>query len=193
MQRKALQFVIDHAFRDEAYGLSPELVNKMSFEMWDPRGGEPTWPINDQVAATQGLALTMIVNPQTLTRILDNEQRTKAGEDALTLPELMKALSEEIYRELGNAGGKFSDRSPMISQFRRNLQADYTDRLIKVATGNAQMPRTVRQQAQFQLEQIQGKIANAEKAGGLDGYTAAHLSDMSKRVQKALDSVYVAQ
>jgi hypothetical protein len=193
MQRKAFQFVIDNAFRDEAYGLTPELVNKMSFEMWDPRGGEPTWPINDQVAATQGLALTMIVNPDTMGRVLDNEQRTKAGEDALTLPELMKGLSDEIFRELGSAGGSFTDRKPMISQFRRNLQADYTDRLIKIATGNAQMQRTVRQQAQFQLEQLKAKLDSSAKASGLDGYTAAHLSDMQKRVQKALDSVYVAQ
>ena len=46
----------------------------------------------------------------------------------------------------------------MISQFRRNLQADYTDRLIKIATGNAQMPRTVRQQSIYQLEQIKTKL-----------------------------------
>ena len=142
---------------------------------------------------TQGLALTMIVNPETMSRVLDNEQRTKAGEDALTLPELMKALSDEIYKELGNASGSFTNRNPMITQFRRNLQADYTDRLIKIATGNAQMPRTVRQQAQYQLEQIKSRLDTAAKSSGLDGYTVAHVSDMQKRVQKALDSVYVAQ
>lgn len=193
MQRKALQFVIENAFRDEAYGLNADLVNKMSYEMWDPRGGEPTWPINDQVAMTQGLALTLLVNPETMGRVLDNEQRTKAGEDALTLPELMKSLSDEIYKELGGASGSFTNRNPMISQFRRNLQADYTDRLIKIATGNAQMQRTVRQQAQYQLEQLKAKLDTAAKSSGLDGYTVAHVSDMQKRVQKALDSIYVAQ
>ena len=193
MQRNALQFVVENAFRDEAYGLSADLVNKMSYEMWDPRGGEPTWPINDQVAMTQGLALTLLVNPDTMTRVLDNEQRTKAGDDALTLPELMKTLSDEIYKELGSAGGSFTNRNPMISQFRRNLQADYTDRLIKIATGHADMPRTVRQQAQYQLEQIKSRLDSAAKSSGLDGYTVAHVSDMQKRVQKALDSIYVAQ
>jgi hypothetical protein len=193
-QREALTFVVENAFRDSAYGLTPELVNKMTTEKWGgPMDAESTWPITDQVAATQNLALTLLLNPQTLVRILDNEQRTKAGEDALTLPELMRTLSDEIYSELGKAGGNFTDRSPMISQFRRNLQADYTDRLIRVATGNAAMPRTVRQQAQFQLEGLKSKLEAANKAGGLDGYTAAHLNDMLKRVQKALDAVYVGQ
>ena len=55
------------------------------------------------------------------------------------------------------------------------------------------MPRTVRQQAQYQLEQIKSRLDTAAKSSGLDGYTVAHVSDMQKRVQKALDSVYVAQ
>jgi hypothetical protein len=193
MQRKALAFVIENAFRDEAYGLTPELVNKLTVEKWgNSMGAESNWPINDQIAATQAVALTLLLNPETLTRILDNEQRTKAGDDALTLPELMKSLSDEIYRELGAGGSGFTDRKPMISQFRRNLQADYTDRLIAVANGKANMPRTVRQQAQFQLQSIKPKLDAALKAG-VDGYTTAHLVDMQKRVEKALDAIYVAQ
>ncbi|MDZ4755589.1 MAG: zinc-dependent metalloprotease [Phycisphaerae bacterium] len=195
MQRAALKFVIEHAFRDEAYGLSPDLVNKMSLEKWGgPGQSQSAWPINDQVSATQSLALTLLVNPEVLSRVLDNEARTKPGEDALTLPELMKSLNEEIYKELGNGTrGSYSDRNPMITQFRRNLQADYTDRLIRIGTGNAAMPRTVRQQALYQLEQLKVKLDGAVKAGGLDGYSAPHLSDMQKRVQKALDAVYLAQ
>jgi hypothetical protein len=197
-QRAALQFVIENAFRDDAYGLSPELLNKMSVEKWSFEfgpGSSSTWPINDQIAALQGTALTLIVNPSTLTRVMDNELRTPAGQDAITLPELMNALSGEIYKELGesNAGKGWNDRNPMVSAFRRNLQVDYTDRLIKVATGNASMPRTVRQQAQFELEKLSTRLAALEKSGKLDGYTAAHVSDMAERVKKAREAIYVAQ
>jgi len=197
-QRAALQFVIENAFRDDAYGLSPELLNKMSVEKWSFEfgpGSSSTWPINDQIAALQGTALTLIVNPSTLTRVMDNELRTPAGQDAVTLPELMNALSGEIYKELSesNAGKGWNDRNPMVSAFRRNLQVDYTDRLIKVATGNASMPRTVRQQAQFELEKLGTRLAALEKSGKLDGYTAAHVNDMAERVKKAREAIYVAQ
>ena len=43
------------------------------------------------------------------------------------------------------------------------------------------------------LHQLKAKLDTAAKSSGLDGYTVAHVSDMQKRVQKALDSIYVAQ
>ena len=33
-QREALAFIVENSFRDEAFGLTPELVNKMTVEKW---------------------------------------------------------------------------------------------------------------------------------------------------------------
>lgn len=200
-QREALSFILENAFRDSSYGITPELVNKMSVEKWGDGpslfASESTWPINDQIAATQGLAISLLLNPSTLSRIADNEIRTPAGNDAVTVPELMKALSDEIYSEISasNVGKGWSDRKPMISSFRRNAQADLTDRYIAVATGKAAMPRTVRQLAQWHLEQLNEKLQatlKSAKIDNTDAYSLAHLSDLQKRVQKALDAIYVA-
>jgi predicted solute-binding protein len=84
----------------------------------------------------------------------------------------------------------------MVSTFRRNVQSDLTDRLIAIANGRASMSRTVRQLAQFHLEQLNTRldaVMKAAKADNVDAYSLAHVSDMQKRVQKALDAVYVAQ
>ena len=62
--------------------------------------GGSTFPINDQIAGTQSMALTMILNPSTLGRIYDNEMRLAADADALTLPEVMNMLSDEIFSEI---------------------------------------------------------------------------------------------
>ena len=198
-QRAALQFVIETAFRDEAYGLTPELVNKMTVEKWmdSPRGfmTESTWPINDQIAATQSMALTMLLNPTTLGRVFDNEKRVAADQDALTLPELMKALSTEIYKEIGTGSlGSSSVRKPMITAFRRNLQADYTDRLIAIATGRAGLPRVARQLSAAELRELQSKLdAVLAKAtnGNIDAYSRAHLADLKARTDAALDAIVV--
>jgi hypothetical protein len=198
-QRAALKFVIETAFRDEAYGLTPELVNKMTVEKWmdNPRGfmTESTWPINDQIAGTQSMALTMLLNPTTLSRVYDNEKRVPVDQDAFTLPELMKSLSTEIYQEISPSNLGSSDaRKPMITAFRRNLQADYTDRLIAVATGKAGLPRVARQLSAQELRDLKVKLdATIAKAGtgNCDPYSRAHLADLKDRTDAALDAVVV--
>jgi len=198
-QRAALAFIIETAFRDASYGLTPELVNKMTVEKWmdgpASMGAGSTWPINDQVAATQSMALTMLLNPSTLGRVYDNEKRLASSSDALTLPELMNTLSKEIYSEVSPSNlGSSNAREPMISAFRRNLQADYTDRLIAVATGKAGMPRVARQLSAQQLRELQVRVdATLAKASGsnIDGYSLAHLSDLKARTDAALKAVVV--
>jgi hypothetical protein len=198
-QRAALKFVIETAFRDEAYGLTPELVNKMTVEKWmdNPRGfmTESTWPINDQIAATQSMALTMLLNPTTLSRVYDNEKRVPSDQDAFTLPELMKALSTEIFQEISASNlGSSDPRKPMITAFRRNLQADYADRLIAVATGKAGLPRVARQLSAQELRELKTKLdATLGKAGNgnIDPYSRAHLADLKARTDAALEAIVV--
>ncbi|MHC5005363.1 MAG: zinc-dependent metalloprotease, partial [Planctomycetota bacterium] len=88
-QRLALQFCIDHAMHDEAFGLTPELLQYMTVDKWSDQSpgdrSDPTWPVHDRVAGVQGSVITLIMNPTTLQRVHDNEFRTAADEDALTL------------------------------------------------------------------------------------------------------------
>jgi len=200
-QRAALAFIIANAFRDEAFGLTPELLNKMTLEKWenDPRTmmADSTPSINDMIAGTQATALTLLLNPDTLGRVYDNEQRIPAGEAAFTLPELMGALSGEIYKEIAPSSlGSDDPRRPVISNYRRNLQADYTDRLIAVATGKAGLPRVARQLSAQELRSLKTRLdATVGKAtdGNCDPYTRAHLSDLQARVDAALKATIEMQ
>ena len=200
-QREALAFIVENSFRDEAFGLTPELVNKMTVEKWmdNPRSmmGGSTFPINDQIAGTQSMALTMILNPSTLGRIYDNEMRLAADADALTLPEVMNMLSDEIFSEISPSKlGSSNERKPMISTFRRNLQADYADRLVATATGKAGLPRVARQLAAEELRELRSKLdATLAKANAsnIDDYSKAHLADLKARVDAALEAVVVMQ
>ena len=195
-QRAALAFVVENAFRDEAFGLTPELVNKMTVEKWEDTPSSmmasSTWSINDAIAGTQSTALTLVLNPSTLGRVYDNEQRVAAGDQALTLPEVMKTLSDEIFKEISPSElGSDDPRKPVVSNFRRNLQADYADRLVAIATGKAGLPRVARQLSAQELRglkvRLDATLARASESN-CDPYTRAHFADLQARCDAALEA-----
>lgn len=82
----------------------------------------------------QSSTLTQLMNPSTLRKVYDNEFRVPVDQDALTLPELLNSpITGEIWSELEIKLEKFSDRQPMISSLRRNLQNEHMRRLIDLA------------------------------------------------------------
>ena len=138
----------------------------------------------------------MLLNPTTLTRVYDNEFRTAADVDALTLPEVMQTLADAVFREFNTdlANAAFDDRKPMISSLRRNLQSSMVDRLIGLSSGDRRMPRPISTLAAHHLRDINGQVQGVlHKSDGskVDRYTIAHLEDLKDRITKALNSVYI--
>jgi hypothetical protein len=200
-QRKALAFVVNNAFKDESFGLSPELVTAMGLDKWSDDMSsmmeESTWPIHDRIMGIQASALTSIMNPTTLKRVYDNEFRVPADQDSLTLPEMLNTVTTGVWTELdAKAEGNYSARKPMISSLRRNLQREHLERLIDLTMpGSAQgaAGKTISTLASEQLRQIVKKIeaAQAAAADKHDPYTTAHLSQAKDRITKALDADYI--
>src|SRR5262249_22992694 len=139
-------------------------------------------------------ALTMTMNPTTLKRVYDNEFRIPAEQDALTLPELFDSLTNAIWTEFKNGAptGSFTARKPAGSSLRRNRQREYVDRLIARAlpgrvSGAAAKP--VSNLAQAQLRSILAWAKNTN--GSLDAYSKAHVEEIARRIDKALDAQYI--
>jgi hypothetical protein len=200
-QRKALAFVVANAFRDEAFGLNPELVTAMGLDKWsDDQGSmmeESTWPIHDRIMGIQASALTSLLNPTTLKRVYDNEFRVPADQDSLTLPEMINNVTQGVWTELeGKADGDYTARKPMISSLRRNLQREHLERLIDLTLpGNAQgaAGKTISTLAIEQLRQLDKRIEALQgtAAKGLDPYTTAHLNYVRDRIEKSLDAEFI--
>jgi hypothetical protein len=199
-QREALKFVIENTFKDDAFGLTPDLIAHMTVDKWsdDSPGdrSDSTYPVHDRIMAIQASTLTMLMNPTTLKRAYDNEVRTPMDQDALTLAELLGTLDDAVYAEfdLDLDGVTFTDRKPMISSLRRNLQSTMTDRLIYLADGDNAMPLTIRTLAMMHLRNLNDDLDGllAKQVGGqIDQYTLAHLQDLNDRVDRALDVVQV--
>jgi len=197
-QRRALRFIVDHAFRDEAYGLTPEVLTKLGTDNWYDAGFEttPGWPVHDQVLGVQASTLTMLINPVRLRRVQDNEMRTPAGEDALTVPEVLDTVREAVWSMDDDRAGGFTNREPMISSLRRNLQSEHVRRLVDLATGMrwpGASGHDLRALARDQLRAIDTDAERAQGVAGIDAYSRAHLADVRERIAKALDASYVRE
>ncbi|HZW10021.1 MAG TPA: zinc-dependent metalloprotease [Phycisphaerales bacterium] len=203
-QREALKFVIDNAFYDDAFGLSPEILHHITVDKWLDEGGieeaieDPTWPIHDRILGIQASALTMVMNPTVLQRVYDNEARIPAGEDAFTMAELLDTLTAAVFTEVnGSPDHKFTARDPMISSLRRNLQREYIQRLIDLSIagrdGSAAF-RPISDLATYTLRQLSGRMGSATEGPGaknIDPYTLSHLSECKARVDRVLDASYI--
>jgi len=201
-QRRAMQFVIDNIFDDDAFGLNEELLSRMTVDKWWDEGGmgqifsDNTWPVHDRIQGIQASALTMMLNPTTLNRVYDNEFRIDAEEDALTLPEVIFTISDAIWQELdSNVNRNFTARQPMISSLRRNLQSEHLQRLIDLSMPNrgfGAAAKPVSNLSVFKLREIKDKIdRRLENPNRMDPYSIAHLDEARSRISRALDAQYI--
>ena len=201
-QRAALKFVIESTFRDEAFGLTSELLERMSVDKWLDGGSrssmsnEATWPIHDRVLGVQSSALTWLMNPTTLRRVYDNEMRLPADQDTLTLPELLGSVTSEVWTELdGDCPDDSSARKPMISSLRRNLQREHMQRLVDLILEDANDTaafNAISNLARMELRSLASKVAGTlERCGEkMDPYSKAHLAETVQRVERALEAGY---
>lgn len=201
-QRRALKLVIENMFRDEAFGLTPELLAKMTVDKWWDDGGfwqifdDPSWPVHGRIGGMQAAALTMLINPTRLNRVYDNEFRVAADADQITLPEVLFDVSDAIWKELDNVSGAgYTPRKPLISSLRRNLQREHLNRMIDLSMPNAGFGASAKPVANlcvFKLRELSGKMDKALKnSSKLDPYTVAHLSEAKVRIDRALDAQYI--
>lgn len=200
-QRESLEFIITNSFYDDAFGLSPDLLRHMTVDKWFDGGGstaESMFPVHDRILGVQASVLTGLMNPTKLRRVFDNEALTDEGDDALTLAELMSEITDNAWAELDRRPDSdgYTNREPMISSLRRNLQREHLQRLIDLTlpgTVNGAAGNPIRTLARMHLREIGGQSAElAERHGDrLDDYTRAHLQEVAEICERALDPQFI--
>ena len=201
-QRRALAFVIDNTFEDDAFGLTTELLSKMTVDKWWDAGGfrqileDPTWPVHDRIMGMQAAALTMVMNPTTLRRVYDNEFRIPAEDDAITLPEVIYGMADAIWSELDQGpNGTYTNRAPMVSSLRRNLQREHLERLIDLSmtdSGFGAASKPISNLSTQKLRTLQAQIEDVlDESDRIDDYTVAHLAEANVRIEQALGAQYI--
>ncbi|MFT5424994.1 MAG: hypothetical protein ACI89L_002797 [Phycisphaerales bacterium] len=190
-QREALQIILDNAFDEAAFGLTPDLVRHLGKEhFWDPQAineltADASLPVHNLIDGLQGYAMSLLMNPTRLRRVYDNEFRAE-GDDVFTMAELMLTITDNVWETSGDSE---SSAVAGASSFRRNLQREHVERLITLALldDNASPTlRTISTLATSELRRVKGLVGS-----GGDAYAKAHKADIKVRIERALEAAYV--
>jgi len=192
-QREGMKLVAEHVFQAPSY--DPKLLNYLPTTHWTHWGivapFRLDYPIHDYVAMMQGAILYELLNPITMDRLHDNELKTVSDADRYTLAEHLRSVVEAVFSEWKAAkAGKYSDTSPYIPDFRRNLQRMTIRELAYLVQEPYSGPEDARTLARMHLQSLDSQIATLLKKQDvqLDDYTKAHLLDSQKRIQQILNA-----
>ncbi len=198
-QREALEFIVSNVFSADAFAFDPEVMSKMAPGRWrhwgsDNFGSMTPYPIHDRVLAVQYWAMFNLLNPFTISRVHDAEIKIDASKDAITVPEIMSKTTLAIWSELkAPARGTYTDRSPMISSLRRNLQRQHLDMVLNIVLSQpgvmypADAHSVARTTAKATMQQIETVLKN----DNIDMASRAHLEQAHARIEKALDAEFI--
>ena len=186
-QKRALQILNDHIFHKDAFGFSPELLNKLMPERLGTFRGS-VWnmqrldfPIHNAVEGIHATALVRILNPLVLSRVRDNELRFKPGESKFTMSELFTTLRNSIWEEI------YSREN--INSFRRGLQRIHLRILTElVVNQDMSLPYDAVVLARADLVELQSRLRNMQYVSRMDDISKAHIAEISARVDAALDA-----
>lgn len=196
LQRKALQFVCDTVFSENAYKIDPELLSHLSAGRFSHWGSDEfdffvEFNVHDFVAAAQNRCLFALTNPFAIGRIHDNQVKF-TGDDRYTLGEHMTALTDAIWSELNDSDRTGTESKPLINSFRRNLQRQHLDELMNLVLSEPGgiVPADANAIARLSVSDLSKKIEKRLEKGDMDIASRAHLSDIKTRIDKALEAQY---
>jgi hypothetical protein len=191
-QRQALALLNTYMFAPDALQFPLRYYSELTE---NPRVDDvDTFPISDDIATLQQVALHRLFSAPVLDRVSNNE--FKEGGDpkkALRLVDLFGSVHSNVWSEV--------DAHRNVSSLRRQLQASFVDTMIEMATAKpssmeesygAAPPADARMLAWDQLRQMRSSLQSAidHPAPGVtyDAYTKIHLDETLARVNRALSA-----
>ncbi len=183
-QRRALNFLVENIFDEDAFYFSPELLNKLVYEkMGTFTGGiwsreRVDFPIHDCINDIHSVVISHLYDPLVLCRLLDNELKFQGKEEKFVMAEMFDNIRESIWDEV------YDQRN--INSFRRELQRIHLYRLSEIVLkDNNRLPNDAVALARADLIEIQEKINSIDKTN-LDRVTSVHLDDTYARIKSTL-------
>ncbi len=187
-QLRALEFVAERGFSEEAFRLPADVLGSFGAERWSHWGRENTWngridfPVHRTVLSLQTSLLERITHPMLLARIRDAELRYGARE-VLGIPELMETLASSVWSEVWT--GSVREIGPM----RRDLQRAHLERLVTLVTDPPEeTPADATAVARVVLGDLDERIGRTLEGGRLDAMGRAHLEESRVRIRRALEA-----
>jgi hypothetical protein len=209
-QREALKFLQEHILNDKPFQFTPELLRKLAADRWSHWGNERMaysaveFPLYERILAIQRIVMEQAFDPQVLARIQNNALKTDKDDQALTLAEVFRCVTDGVWNEPKDEG-KPGNGTSII---RRNLQREHVKQLSNLVLGrrprggdgfvldmfgftSRPAPPDARSLARMHLKDISAKIETRLKTpnnGSLDDTTRAHMEECQERIAKVLSA-----
>lgn len=187
-QRQSLAFLAKYAFAENAFELTPTLLNRMAMERLPgvsgisgvmSTDGRNDYAWVESVLNLHRAVLSRLYQPLTLARLQDNEMRFPAGEKIFTMADMFLGLDAAIWSELEN-------KTEKISAVRRNLQREHLKQLVRLTMRSVPgLPEDATSLARASLNTLLAKMQNARMT---DHTSNAHLQESIERIKAALDA-----
>jgi hypothetical protein len=193
-QRDAMKMLNESAFK--LPDLPTDVMNFLAVTRWSHWGlREPNrldYPIHDQIGMMQERVLSMVLSPQTLSRLHDATLKVAPEADLYTLEEHIKLVSSGLFTEILTEPEvkEYTGRKPFINSLRRNLQRMGVRELSHIVAHNhGDIPEDARSLARMHLSELDKQISvQLGKLPQMDDGSKAHLLDLQDRIKKVLEA-----
>ncbi len=187
-QRRALGFIAERVFGEEAYRLEPATLARLGPERWSHWGitntyqGRIDFPFHERISGLQAGYLTQLFQPLRLARMRDAEMRYGADQ-VLTLPELFREVTRAVWAEVEGSQARSPD------SLRRDLQRAWLERMTTLVVDPPdRTPADARALARAELVALDARLARALGGSGLDAYARAHFQEARAWIGKSLEA-----
>ncbi len=190
VSRRAFALLADHVFSSRALHFSPQLLADLGPNHYLHRGVDrverPDYPVEETVAGLQDSVMFAMFSPDAMSRLADEQYKTKPGERAMGLDDLFGWMQAAVWDDVRPQAGH-------IDPLHRALQRRYTNLLVAFTLAPSFVvesigyPSETAPLASFHLRRLAQGVAIALQSHRLDDATRAHLEDVRSRVRHALD------
>jgi hypothetical protein len=188
-ERRAYVLLDRYAFSDNAFTITPQLLNSMGSSRWahwqaDPNDtGRLDFPIEVSITNFQIAVLRRMFQPNILMRLDSMELRTAKPGQTMSLADLFDWTDQSIYGDLSKRG------LTTINVMHRSLQYNYAILLAHIALRpDYGTPTDARALARHHLASLSQRCTQSLNRGGLDEATQANLEAIRNTADRALDA-----
>ncbi len=189
-QRAALDLLAREVLSTRGLAVSASLQRRLAPDYFDRaenlgRGGPITTEFQPEqvLGGLQRSVLNQLMSDALAQRLLDQQGKVRAGEDALTLAELLDRVRTEVWSELARP------EAGRIEPLRRELQREHASRLASaLLRPTAGQRAELRSQLRQQARELHASLRRSVAARGWDAPTRRHLQDLVDDLGEALDA-----
>ena len=190
VQREALNVISRAVLSPDGLSLSPALQRRLAPDYLDRAefGAGTDYSLAQRLLELQRGVLAYLMSDGIASRVLDSVGKVDRPADAFQLAELYQRLQDDVWSELGRAGGAGAGVAGAITAPRRDLQRDHVNRLAAAVLRPAALSRAdARGLVRTQARALLVRLDAAQRARGAtaDADTRAHLVDATETLRQA--------